>query len=277
MVFPFEAVRRVGRERRGISNIVTGGDQMKKLLTVLVAAAMVLSFVGLASAKKLFVATDTNFKPFSFKNSDGNYVGFDLDLWDAIAKKAGLEYEMHPMDFNGIIPGVQTGNIDVAVAGMSVKSSREKVIDFSFPYFRAGIVIMVRPDNTDIKTIEDFEGKTVCTKLATSSVDYIKDHGKPAKLTQLPNISDCFLELVAGGADAVMFDLPPLADYANNAGKGKVKVVGPLYMGHHYAIGLPAGSDIRDKITIAIIELSEDGTYDKIYKKWFGKDPEWRP
>ena len=269
--------RWAGRECRGKPTIFTGGDQMKKLLTVLVAAAMVLSFVGFASAEKLFVATDTNFKPFSFKNSDGDYVGMDLDLWDAVAKKAGLEYEMHPMDFGGIIPGLQTGNIDVAVAGMSVKSSREKVIDFAMPYFRAGLVIMVRPDNTDIKDIGDFKGKTVCTKLATSSVDYIKKNASPAKLTQLPNVSDCFMELLAGGTDAVMFDLPPLADYATNAGKGKVKILAPMHMGHHYAMAVPAGSKVRDKISIAILELSEDGTYDKIYRKWFGKDPEWKP
>lgn len=247
---------------------------MKRIISVCVCLAMVLTVLtGLAMAKKVVVATDTNFKPFSFKDKTGTYVGFDVEFWDAIAKELNLDYELQPMDFNGIIPGLQTGNIDVAVAGMSVKSKREEVIDFAFPYYKAGLVIMVRADNTDINSIEDFKGKIVATKLATSSVDFLKSNAQPKELKQFPNISDAFMELAAGGTDVVFFDLPPLADYANTVGKGQVKIVGPLYMGHFYGIGFPQGSPLRDKVSVAILRLMENGTYDKIYKKWFGSEP----
>jgi len=247
---------------------------MKRVITMLMVATMVLCLAGQAAAKDLTVATDTNFKPFSFKNSEGVYVGFDIDMWEAIAEEAGLNYNLQPMDFNGIIPGLQTGNIDAAVAGMSVKSKREEVIDFSLPYYKAGLVIMVRADEDGIQSIEDFGGKIIATKQGTSSVDFLKEQAPDMKqLKQFPNVSDAFLELVAGGADVVFFDLPPLADYANNAGKGKVKVVGPLYMGHWYAIGFPAGSEIRDKVNVALLRLMESGKYAEIYKKWFGSEP----
>lgn len=248
---------------------------MKRLITLLVAAALLagLAVSALAADKKIVVATDTNFKPFSFKNSDGVYVGFDVEFWDAIAKKAGLDYDLQPMDFNGIIPGLQSGNIDVAVAGMSVKSAREEVIDFAFPYYKAGLVMLVKADNNDIKDLNDLNGKIVATKLATSSVDFLKANIEAKEVKQFPNISDAFMELMAGGCDAVFFDLPPLLDYANNAGKGNVKVVGPLYMGHYYGIATPAGSPLRDTISVAILQLMEDGTYATIYKKWFGEDP----
>jgi glutamine transport system substrate-binding protein len=247
---------------------------MKKITVLLMVAVLTLGLSGQAFAKDLVVATDTNFKPFSYKNSEGVYVGFDIDMWEAIAENAGLEYKLQPMDFNGIIPGLQTGNIDVAVAGMSVKAEREEVIDFSLPYYKAGLVILVREGNDEIKTMEDFEGKVVATKLGTSSVDFLKENAPNMKdLKQFPNISDAFMELVAGGADAVFFDLPPLADYASNAGKGKVKVVGPLYMGHWYGIAFPAGSEVRDKVNVALLELMESGKYAEIYKKWFGSEP----
>lgn len=251
---------------------------MRKITGVIVATLFLigcLASAGLAKDKYI-VATDTNFKPFSFKNSDGVYTGFDVEFWAAIAKEMGIDYTLQPMDFNGIIPGLQSGNIDAAVAGMSVKSKREEVIDFAFPYYKAGLVIMVRADNKDIMSIEDFPGKVVATKQGTSTVDFLKEQGMTPKLKDLkkfPNISDAFLELQAGGCDAVLFDLPPLADFANNAGKGKVVLREPLYMGHYYGIATPAGSPLRDTISIGVIRLMENGEYARIYRKWFGSDP----
>jgi glutamine transport system substrate-binding protein len=230
---------------------------------------------GLA-ADKLIVATDTNFKPFSFKNAQGVYTGFDVDFWAAIAKEMKLEYTLQPMDFNGIIPGLQSKNIDVAVAGMSVKSKREEVIDFAFPYYKAGLVIMVKANDKSIMSIEDFPGKIIATKQGTSTVDFLKQEGWIPMLKELkkfPNISDAFMELMAGGCDAVFFDLPPLADFANNAGKGKVILRDPLYMGHYYGIAVPGGSPLRDTISIGILRLMENGEYAKIYRKWFYTDP----
>ena len=251
---------------------------MKKLIGIVTFVTLMISCLATASLAKdkYVVATDTNFKPFSFKNAEGVYTGFDVEFWDAIAKEMKLDYTLQPMDFNGIIPGLQSGNIDAAVAGMSVKSKREEVIDFAFPYYKAGLVIMVRADNKDIMSIEDFPGKIVATKQGTSTVDFLNQEGWTPKLKELkkfPNISDAFLELQAGGCDAVFFDLPPLADFANNAGKGKVMLRDPLYMGHYYAIATPAGSPLRDVISIGVIRLMENGEYAKIYRKWFGTDP----
>lgn len=251
---------------------------MHKISRIMIAALLAVTCLTTISyAKdKYVVATDTNFKPFSFKNAEGVYTGFDVEFWDAIAKEMKIDYTLQPMDFNGIIPGLQSGNIDAAVAGMSVKSKREEVIDFAFPYYKAGLVIMVRADNKDIMSIEDFAGKVVATKQGTSTVDFLKQEGWTPKLKELkkfPNISDAFMELQAGGCDAVLFDLPPLADFANNAGKGKVVLREPLYMGHYYAIATPAGSALRDQISIGVIRLMENGEYNKIYRKWFGTDP----
>lgn len=251
---------------------------MRKIATFLTIAALcwcALAGVGLAR-DKVIVATDTNFKPFSFKNAEGVYTGFDVEFWAAIAKEMGIDYKLQPMDFNGIIPGLQSGNIDVAVAAMSVKSKREEVIDFAFPYYRSGLVIMVRADNKDINTIDDFPGKIVATKQGTSTVDFLKSEGVTPKLKELkkfPNISDAFMELTAGGCDAVLFDLPPLIDYANGAGKGKVILRDPLYQGQYYGVATPAGSPLRDKISIGILRLMENGTYADIYRKWFHSDP----
>lgn len=88
-----------------------------------------------AQGKELVVATDTAFVPFEFKQGS-TYTGFDIDLWAAIAKELNLKYKLQPMDFNGIIPGLQTKNIDVALAGITIRDDRKKVIDFSDPLLR---------------------------------------------------------------------------------------------------------------------------------------------
>ena len=97
---------------------------------------------GAAQAQTLVVATDTAFVPFEFKQGD-KYVGFDIDLWDAVAKEIGASYKLQPMDFNGILPALQTKNVDVALAGITIKDERKKVIDFSDGYYDSGFMLMV--------------------------------------------------------------------------------------------------------------------------------------
>jgi glutamine transport system substrate-binding protein len=222
-------------------------------------------------AKTLVVGCDTNFMPFEFKQGD-KYVGFDIDLWDAIAKDLGLEYKLQPMDFNGLIPALQSGNIDAAIAGMTVKSKREEVVDFSYPYYDAGLLLMVRADEKNINGVEDLVDKVIATKLGTTSADFAKTlKNKEVKL--FPNIDGAYMELRGKGADAVIFDSPAILYYIKTEGQGAVKTVGPLYQGQSYGIAFPQGSELREKVTIAILKFMEDGTYAKLYKKWFGTEP----
>jgi glutamine transport system substrate-binding protein len=247
---------------------------MKKLLTIVVMLTMALSLTAMAQAKKIIVGHDTNFMPFEFKDPQtGQYVGFDIDIWKHVADKLKIDYEFQPMDFNGLIPALQSGNIDVAIAAMTVKSEREKVVDFSYPYYDAGLMILVRADNDKIKGLEDLKGKVVATKLGTTSEDFVKKNAKAKDVTLFPNLDGAYMELLTGGADAVVFDSPAVMYYAQTAGKGKVKVVGPLYMGQSYGIAFPQGSSLREKVTIEILQMIESGEYAQLYKKWFGTEP----
>ena len=222
-----------------------------------------------ATDKELIVATDTAFVPFEFKQ-DGKYTGFDIQLWEAIAKQAGLKYKLQPMDFNGIIPGLQTHNLDVALAGITIREDRAKVIDFSDPYYESGLAILVANDSP-IKAAADLEGKTVAVKIGTATVDYLKANVPSAKLKLFPNIDNAFLELATGRVDAVVHDTPNVQYYAKTAGQGKVKVVGSLKSGDFYGIAFPKGSELVPVVNKALAELQANGTYDKLYETWFGK------
>src|SRR3546814_15357265 len=129
-------------------------------LAKFVLAAFALAAVATAGqasrAADLIVATDTAFVPFEFKQGD-KYVGFDIDMWDAIAKEIGVTYTLQPMDFNGIIPALQTGQVDVALAGITIKDERQKVLDFSDGYYDSGFLLMV-PVDSAIKRAEAHTG-----------------------------------------------------------------------------------------------------------------------
>ncbi len=234
------------------------------------AIALVLPVTHAAQDKELLVATDTAFVPFEFKQ-DGKYTGFDIELWDAIAKEAGLKYSLRPMDFNGIIPGLQTRNIDAALAGITIRDDRKKVIDFSDPYYESGLAILVNKDNTGIKSAKDLEGKNVAVKIGTATVDYLKANVPNAKLKLFPNIDNAFLELATGRVDAVVHDTPNLQYFAKTGGQGKVKVVGSLKSGDFYGIGFPKDSELVPVVNKALKAIQDNGTYDALYTKWFGE------
>lgn len=230
-------------------------------------------FVSSASAAKLVVATDTNFPPFEFKDpKTGQHVGFDVELWAAIAKEAGLDYELQPMAFKGIVPGLQSSQLDVGIAGMSITEERKMVIDFSDGYYDSGLLLLV-PTESSIEGLADLADKTVATKTGTTSVDFLKETSPQTALKLFPNDNAMFMELMTGGVDAVMFDKPVVESFLSKSGDGKVKVVGDLYSGQPYGIGFPKGSPVVEKVNAALATLKANGEYAKIYEKWFGVAP----
>ena len=246
----------------------------KYLLACVAVAAMAFAAVpSYAADKELLVGSDTSFMPFEFQK-DGKYVGFDVDLWDAVAKEAGIKYKLQPMDFNGIIPALQTHNLDAAFAGITIKDERKKVVDFSDPYYESGLSAITRADNKTVESSTQLDGKVIATKLATSSVDYLKANVKGADVRSFSNIDNAFLELQSGRVEVVVFDTPVVAYYVNTAGKGSTKLVNPpLRSGEFYGFAFPKGSDLTPKVNAALKTLKANGQYAAIYEKWFGKAP----
>lgn len=240
-----------------------------RTLVKLLAGALLTFNVAAAGASQLIVATDTAFVPFEFKEGD-HYVGFDIDLWDAIAKELKLDYQLRSMDFSGIIPSLQTGQVDVALAGITIKPERQQVIDFSDGYYDSGFLLMV-PADSKITGAADLAGKTVAVKTGTSASDYAEKNFKGTELRKFPNIDDAYLELRTGRVDAAMHDTPNVLYYINKAGNGQVKAVGEQMMAQQYGIAFPKGSDLVAKVNKVLAEMKADGRYDAIYVKWFGQ------
>ena len=156
------------------------------------------------------------------------------------------------MDFNGIIPGLQTRNLDAALAGITIRDDRKQVIDFSDPYYESGLAILVNTDNSDIKAASDLEGKTVAVKIGTATVDFMQRSVPTAKLKLFPNIDNAFLELATGRVDAVVHDTPNVQYYAQTGGKDRVKVTGAVKSGDFYGIAFPKDSELVPVVNQAL-------------------------
>ncbi|WP_295036013.1 transporter substrate-binding domain-containing protein [Salinicola sp.] len=241
------------------------------------AVALSLSIPGLASAQDttLKAVTDPSFVPFEMMDQEsGEMVGFDMDILHEVADRAGFDIDLNTMDFNGIIPAVQTGNVDLAIAGITITDERQQIVDFSDPYYDSGLRILVA-DGSDVGSLDDLEGKRIATKIGSTSYDYLQEKlGDSAEITPYPGSSDMYMALMGGSADAVFYDAPNVGYFAQTKGQGKVKTVGPLYEGQQYGIAFAKGSDWVEPTNQALEAMHEDGTYDEIHKKWFGEAPE---
>jgi glutamine transport system substrate-binding protein len=179
------------------------------------------------------------------------------------------------MDFNGIIPALQTGNVDIAIAGITITEEREKIVDFSDPYYDSGLRILVRNDNNDVTEVSNLEGLKIGSKIGSTSYDFLKKNlDENDGVTPYPGSSDMYMALMSGAVDAVFYDAPNVGYFARTKGEGKVKTVGKLYEGQQYGIALKNGSEWVDEVNEALASMKEDGTYKNIYEKWFGPMPE---
>lgn len=250
-----------------------------KTLVLAVALAAFAVFSGMASAKDdeptLRALTDPSFVPFEMLDPEtGKMVGFDMDILAEVAERAGFDYNLKTMSFRGIIPALQTGTADVAIAGITITQKREKVVDFTIPYYQSGLRIMVSAENDTIHKMSDLKGKTISTKIGSTSYEYLTDRfGEKTTIKAFPRTSQMYMAVVTGVVDAAVYDAPNVAYFAKTTGQGKVKVVGPLYEAQPYGIAFVEGSKWVDDANRALRSMKKDGTYAKIYKKWFGKMP----
>ncbi|MBV0934508.1 transporter substrate-binding domain-containing protein [Marinobacterium weihaiense] len=247
---------------------------MKWLKTL--GAGLALSAAATAAhADTLRVATDPSFVPFEMMDqATGEMIGFDMDILAEVAKRSGFEYDLSTMDFNGIIPALQTGNVDMALAGITITEAREEIVDFSNPYYDSGLRILVRANNQDVSSISDLEGAKVGTKIGSTSYNFLQANlEQDENVTPYPGSSDMYMALMSGAVDAVFYDAPNVGYFSSTRGQGRTKTVGPLYEGQQYGIALKQGSPWLDEVNAALAGMKADGTYQSIYEKWFGTMP----
>lgn len=221
--------------------------------------------------KTIIVGTEPTFPPFEFTENEKD-IGFDIDLTQAICDKIGYKMEVKNLGFDALIPALRSGQIDLIAAGMDATDERKKQVDFTDVYFHGGYSVVVRNDNTDITGFDSLAGQTVGAQVASKAGDHAAEHG--ATLKQFDTNSQGWMELEAGTCDAVSIDSAVAMYYLNQGGSAKLKIVGEPIKGRGVAMAVSKDKpELRDKVNKALQELKKDGTYAKLYQKWFGTAP----
>lgn len=227
-----------------------------------------------AKAKVIRVGSETTYMPFEFQDEQSKeYTGFDIELMKAIGKQLGAEIQFTSMNFDGLIPALEAGNVDVLISAMTITPERATKVIFSDSYYKSGLSILVRADEKNISSVKDLAGKKIGVQIGTSGADEAKKI-PGAIVSEFNTVDQHNMELKAKGVDAVINDLPVNEYYVAKGGVGVAKIVGDVLDSEDFGIAITKKNpELAKDINKALATLKQNGEYEKIYIKWFGKAP----
>lgn len=228
-----------------------------------------------SSGKKVIkVGMDASYPPFGSQDQDSqDYVGFDVDIIRAIAKEEGFEVEISNRSFDGLIPALQSKDIDLAINDITITEERAKNVDFSKPYYIAGLGVVVKADNDSIHDAKDLEGKTLGVSIGSTGEEAARKIPN-ANVRVFNAINEAFLEAQNGGVDAVVNDIPTNEYYVSHAQNQKVRTAELALTKEDLGIAVLKGNhELLTKIDDGLAKIKSNGEFSKIYQKWFGKEP----
>ncbi|WAA09023.1 basic amino acid ABC transporter substrate-binding protein [Fervidibacillus albus] len=215
----------------------------------------------------LKMATSADFPPFESYNEEGEFVGFDIDLAQAIAEELGYELEIQDMSFDGLIGALQSNRVDIVLAGMSATEERKENVDFSMEYHRSGEMFLSNED-VSLTGLEDLEGKVVGVQLGTiqeEGADKLKDeYGFEVK--KVDNAGVLIQELLSGRVDAVYMDKQVASGYMEEHGLNGFD--DPTTSSPGMAIAFPKGSELVEKVNEILQTFQDNGKIDELKEKW---------
>ena len=252
---------------------------LKKITALMIGAVMAVSMAVPAMADdkvetvtdgKLTVATSPDFAPYEFYSidEDGNptLAGFDMELAKYIADKMGLELEVVPMDFDGVLSELSQKNVDLGMAGLSPDPARADAMEFSDLYYKGGQSFVSVKDKADeFKSLEDANNKDYSIGAQTGSIqlDLANENTPDADIVSLPKVTDIITELLTGKMDGAFIETDVAKSYQKNYPDLEILFDVP-YDAEGSAIGVCKGNDALLKaVNAAIADALEDGSMEK--------------
>lgn len=257
---------------------------MKKLWMVLMVGLLILVNGVAVSAEEFIVGFDDAFAPFGFRaelfddvESDDEFTGLDIELAKEVFTRMGVDYRFQPIDWAMKETELETGQIDAIWNGYSVTPEREEKLALSIPYMKNRQAIIVKKDS-DIQTKEDLAGKVIATQAESSSYEALMkddtlineiDGGAPVTYSTFVEV---FSDLDTGRADAIVIDDTMGLYYLSQTGKSEeYRLLDDDFGVEDFAVGFRKDDqEFVDEFNETLQEVLNDGTFDKIYEKWFG-------
>lgn len=246
-------------------------------LKAMIAATLMLATPALAQEVKIGIAAEA-YPPFASPDASGNWVGWEVDFINAVCAAGEMQCVITPVAWDGIIPSLTAGQIDVIMASMSITEERLKTIDFSDKYYNTPTVVIAAKGSDITPTPEGLAGKIIGVQASTIHAAYVEKYfaGTAAEIKIYQTQDEANSDLAAGRIDATQADSIAMdAFLASEAGAACCESKGavaddPTILGLGVGAGVRKGEDeLREKLNAAIAKVIADGTYDEITAKYF--------
>ncbi|CAD6515582.1 amino acid ABC transporter substrate-binding protein [Paraburkholderia metrosideri] len=219
------------------------------------------------------VGTEGTYAPFTYHDESGKLTGFDVEIATEIARRLGVKPEFVEGKWDGLIAGLDVNRYDAVINEVAVTDARKAKYDFSTPYIASHAALIVRSDNTTIKTFDDLKGKKSANTLTSNFGKIARDHG--ADVVSVQGFNESIDLLTSGRVDATVNDSLSFLDFKKHKPDARVKIVAidNSADSDKSAVLLRKGSpELVAAIDKALADIKSDGTYEKISQKYFGKD-----
>ncbi|MDE6594871.1 MAG: basic amino acid ABC transporter substrate-binding protein [Oscillospiraceae bacterium] len=244
--------------------------KLSKILCGALAAVMTLSLAGCGGEKKttLVMATNAEFPPYEYRDGE-NFAGIDVEIAQAIAEDMGLDLVIEDMQFDSIVPAVQSGKADIGIAGMTVTEDKLQNIDFSIPYTTSTQVVIVTNDSP-IASPADLEGKTIGVQLGTTGDQYSSEI-ENATIERYNKGFEAVQALGQNKIDAVIIDREPAKVFVSeNEG---LKILDEDYTVEDYAIAIAKNNhELLEQVNNSLTKLNDSGKLQEIIDKYISAD-----
>lgn len=258
--------------------------KLMRFLSVQLAAIISLGVLVTASAQQqstldtvksrgtLVAGVKSDYPPFGYIDEKGKLVGFDIEIVNYIAKKLGVGVDLRPVTSANRIPMLQSNTVDLLAASLTITRERVEAIDFSVPYIVIGSKFLVKKDS-GIEGYAELAGKTACYTQGTPWGDKIKQQQSKANALVFQDKPQAVQAVIQGKCDAYVDDAAPLFVFAKQhpelAAVGEPSAPAPMGIGMRQN-----DAKWRNAIDFVLIDMWKDGTYVKLYREFFGTDPD---
>lgn len=219
----------------------------------------------------LRIGTEGTYPPFTYHDESNKLVGFDVEIGEQVAKQLGVKAEFVEGPWDGLIAGVDANRYDVVINQVGISDERKAKYDFSEPYIASKAALVVKGDNTDIKTFDDLKGKKAAQTITSNFGKLAQKYG--AEIVPTEGFDQSIALVVQGRADATLNDSLSFFDFKKHQPDANVKIVATEANADFSGVLLAKGKpELVQAINAALTAIKDDGTYAEISQKYFGTD-----
>ncbi len=243
------------------------------LLTAL--SVLLLAGCGEQATRPLVVGMELGYPPFEMRDEQGNPAGVSVDLARALAEELGRDLRIEDIAFDGLIPALRTGKIDLIISSLTRTEERARSIDFSDPYLQTGLCLLVA-SNSPVRSVEDLDspGRRVAVKKGTTGHTYAAERFQHARVLVLDRESAAVLEVIHGKVDAFIYDqMSVFKAWQRNPDTTRA-ILEPFQV-EHWAIGIAKGNDrLREDVNRFLSRFRESGGFERLGDRWLADQKE---